>query len=158
MKRSWYVFGPDDGEVRHLRPPARSGTVTIMVDPQNTASRHLAMGLQRLGPGGSIPVHLHERQDEVLFVHAGRAVLIFEDERVPAVAGTTCFVPEGVWHGVENAGGDVLHLLWIITPPGLEEMFRGISARPDEDLRPMARAEFIDLARRHGVRVRPTGA
>ncbi|HLN12138.1 MAG TPA: cupin domain-containing protein [bacterium] len=157
MTPSWFVFGPDDGEVRHLRPPARSGAVTIMVDPKNTGSQRLAMGHQRLGPGSVIPVHLHERQDEILFVHAGQATLILEDQRVPAAEGTTVFVPEGVWHGVVNAGDGILHLLWIITPPGLEEMFRGISAPPGAERRPMTADEFTDLARRHGMHVRPQG-
>jgi mannose-6-phosphate isomerase-like protein (cupin superfamily) len=157
MTPSWFVFGPDDGEIRYLRPPARSGTVTILVDPKNTASRHLAMGHQRLDPGGSIPTHLHERQDEILFVHAGRASLILEHERLSAAEGTTVFVPAGVWHGVENAGDGILHLLWIITPPGLEEMFRGISAPPGAERPPMTPDEFIGLAQRHGMHVRPRG-
>lgn len=55
MTPSWFVFGPDDGEIRYLRPPARSGTVTILVDPKNSASRHLAMGHQRLDPGVRFP-------------------------------------------------------------------------------------------------------
>lgn len=157
MKSPWFVIGPDEGEVLHLRPPARSGAVTIKIDPKNTGSHRLAMGHQRLGPGGSIPVHLHERQDEILFVHAGRAAVILEEQRLPAPMGTTIFVPEGVWHGVENAGTDVLHLVWIITPPGLEEMFRAISTTAGAESRPMTRDEFVGLAYRHGMHVRPAG-
>jgi len=157
MRPSWFVFGPNEGEVRHLRPPARSGTVTIMVDPKNTGSQRLAMGHQRLGPGGTIPVHLHEHQDEILFVHAGHASVTLENERLPAPEGTTVFVPERVWHGVQNVGDGVLHLLWVITPPGLEEMFRGISAPPGAERQPMTPEEFIGLARRHGMLVRPAG-
>lgn len=157
MKSAWFVIGPDEGEVLHLRPPARSGAVTIKVDPKNTGSHRLAMGHQRLEPGGSIPVHLHERQDEILFVHAGRAAVIIEEHRLPAPAGTTVFVPEGVWHGVENAGTNALHLVWIITPPGLEEMFRAISATADAESQPMTRDEFVGLALRHGMHVRAVG-
>lgn len=67
------------------------------------------------------------------------------------------FVPAGIWHGVENAGDGILHLLWIITPPGLEEMFRGISAPLGAEREPLSADEFINLARRCGMRVRSEG-
>jgi mannose-6-phosphate isomerase-like protein (cupin superfamily) len=158
MPGRWVVFGPDEGELRYLRPPARSGTVTIVVDPKNAGSHRLAMGHQRLDPGGVIPAHLHADQDEILFVRDGEAMITFEDRRAPARSGSTVFVPEGVWHGVENAGSGVLHLLRIITPPGLEQMFRGISAPAGAERQPLTPEEFAALARRHGMRVKPAGA
>jgi quercetin dioxygenase-like cupin family protein len=158
MQSSGLVIGPEGGEVLHLRPPARSGDVTIKVDPKTAGSRRLAVGHQRLGPGGTIPVHLHERQDEVLFIHAGHAVVTLGAQRHSAPAGTFIFVPEGVWHGVENAGRDVVHLVWIITPPGLEDMFRAISAPPGTEAPLMTQEQFVELAGRHGMRVRPAGA
>lgn len=157
MKPPWLVLGPGDGEALRLRPPSRSGNVTIKVDRKTVGSPRLAMGRQRLGPGASIPVHLHEHQDEILFVHAGRGTAVFDGRRVPVRTGTTIFARRGVWHGVENTGGADLHLIWIISPPGLEEMFRDISVRKGRRPRPMTRDEFAALVRRHRMHVRPAG-
>ena len=155
MKPKWLVLGPRDGEALRLRPPSRSGNVTIKVDRRRAGSPLLAAGRQRLGPGASIPVHLHEHQDEIIFVHAGRGAAVFDGGRVPLRSGSTVFVRRRVWHGVENTGPADLHLLWIISPPGLEDMFRDISVRKGRRPRPMTRNEFASLVRRHRMHVRP---
>lgn len=157
MKPSWIVLGPRGGEALRLRPPSRSGNVTIKVDRRTVGSPLLAVGHQRLGPGASIPVHLHEHQDEVLFVHAGRGRAVFDGRRVPIRTRSTIFVRRGVWHGVDNTSRADLHLVWIISPPGLEEMFRDISVRKGARPRPMSGDEFAALVRRHRMRVRAAG-
>jgi mannose-6-phosphate isomerase-like protein (cupin superfamily) len=158
MKPPWLVLGPRDGEALRLRPPSRSGNVTITVDRRTVGSPRIAAGRQRLGPGASIPVHLHEHQDEVIFVHAGRGTAVFDGRRVPIRTGSMIFARRRVWHGVENTGRADLHLVWVISPPGLEEMFRDISVRKGGRPRPMTRSEFAALVRRHRMHVRPAGA
>ena len=155
MKPRWLVLGPQDGEALRLRPPSRSGNVTIKVDRRTTGSPRFAVGRQRLGPGASIPVHLHEHQDEVIFVHAGRGTAVFDGRRVPLRTGSMIFVRRRVWHGVDNTGRADLHLVWFISPPGLEEMFRDISVRRGGRPRAMTGDEFAALVRRHRMHVRP---
>jgi mannose-6-phosphate isomerase-like protein (cupin superfamily) len=154
VKPRWLVLGPREGEALRLRPPSRSGNVTIKVDRRRVGSPLLAVGHQRLGPGASIPMHLHEHQDEVLFVHAGRGTAVFDGRRVPVRTRSTVFVRRGVWHGVDNTSRADLHLIWIISPPGLEEMFRDISVRRGGRPEPMTRDEFAALVRRHRMHVR----
>jgi|GEM_PF-982746 len=158
MKPPWLVLGPRDGEALRLRPPSRSGNVTIKVDRRGAGSPLFAVGHQRLGPGASIPVHLHEHQDEVIFVHAGRGTAVFDGRRVPVRTRSTIFVRRGVWHGVDNTSRADLHLVWIISPPGLEDMFRDISVRKGGRPQPMTREEFAALVRRHRMHVRPAAA
>jgi mannose-6-phosphate isomerase-like protein (cupin superfamily) len=158
VKPQWLVLGPRDGEALRLRPPSRSGNVTIKVDRRRAGSPLIAAGRQRLGPGASIPVHLHEHQDEIIFVHAGRGAAVFDGRRVPVRSGSTVFVRRRVWHGVENTGRADLQLLWVISPPGLEDMFRDISVRKGARPQPMTREEFASLVRRHRMHVRPAAA
>jgi len=157
MKPPWLVLGPRDGEALRLRPPSRSGNVTIKVDRKTVGSPLLAMGHQRLGPGASIPVHRHEHQDEIIFVHAGRGAAVFDGRRVPLRPRSTIFVRRGIWHGVDNTGAEDMHLVWTISPPGLEDMFRDISVRKGGRPVPMTRDEFAALVRRHRMHVRPDG-
>lgn len=151
-----FVLRPEEGEVRHLRPPGRSGSVTLKVDPVNTGSKHLALGTQELIPGGRIPTHLHECQEEILVVQSGRGTAILGDERFPVEPGSTVYIPSQVWHGIENTSDEPLMLLWVITPPGLEEMFRVIGTLPGATPEPLTAEEFAALVPRFDMRVRET--
>ncbi|MEX0599462.1 MAG: cupin domain-containing protein, partial [Rhodothermales bacterium] len=90
-----YVMFPDDGEV--LVPCREESSAdarwVIKADPQTTGSTRLAMGTQTLPGGELIPVHRHEHQDEILFIHEGRATGVFGDSSVAVGPGTTVYVP-----------------------------------------------------------------
>jgi mannose-6-phosphate isomerase-like protein (cupin superfamily) len=151
---SKYVRHVDEGELLRLRPPTRSGHIIIKVDPKNTSSMRVAMGIQHIEGGGRIPVHVHDYQDEILFVYSGRGTVIVGDERAHLEPGTTVFMPQGVWHGVENTSTGPLLVVWVVCPPGLEGMFRDIGAPPDAEAAPLTPAEFAAIAQRHGMRVK----
>ena len=79
----------------------KGNTITIKVDPR-TGSPKMALGTQALDAGVGIPLHRHEHEDEVLFVHDGRGVAILRDQRQIVEKGDSIYIPHGVWHGVEN--------------------------------------------------------
>lgn len=147
------VLFPEDGEV--LVPCREESSADarwiIKADPQNTGSTRLAVGTQTLPGGESIPVHRHEHQDEVLFIHEGRATGVLGDSAVDVGPGTTVYVPQGVWHGVENHGEETVNLLWVVSPPGLEGFFRAIGVPPGDDCVPMEPAQMEEIRRQHGI-------
>lgn len=147
------VLAPAAGEELRLRPPRRSGRVTIKVDRRNGGATAFSMGTQELIPGGRIPLHLHERQEEVLFVHRGEGYAVLPDKRITIGPGSTVHVPPGVWHGIENGTGGPMELVWFIAPPGLEGMFREIGTAPGVEPEPLSDSEFRRIVRRHGMRL-----
>jgi mannose-6-phosphate isomerase-like protein (cupin superfamily) len=144
-----YVVGPRDGEA--LVGP--NGGILVKVDPR-TGSTRLAMGTQQVLAGKGIQVHRHEHEDEILFVHSGEAVGIVGDERTRIEAGSTVYIPQGVWHGVENPGGEV-NLVWVVSPPGLEGFFRDTRSAPREPAKALSAEQLEDIRRKHGMQVRP---
>jgi quercetin dioxygenase-like cupin family protein len=144
-----FVLQPDEGEVLAVR----NGEVVIKVDPR-TGSPRLAMGTQTLRPGAGIDVHLHEQEDEILFVQSGAGVGVLGDGRTPVEAGATIFIPHGVWHGVENPEGEV-SLVWVVSPPGLESFFRESGTPPGSEPKALTREQVDDIRRKHGMRVKP---
>ena len=69
---SKYVMTPGQGEVITLGPP-NAGKITILVDPKNTGETRFCMFIQVLDPGAVVPVHLHEREEQILFFYRAMA-------------------------------------------------------------------------------------
>lgn len=143
------ALAADDGELVYVgRDPVR-----IKVGPGNRA--RLAMITQDVSAGTSIPVHLHEREDEIIFIQSGRGEATLGDERVPLAAGSTLFVPQGTWHGGHNTGTEILRWIAIYSPSGFEGYFREIGRRsPDEPPRTTSPDERQARDERFGIRYR----
>ena len=86
----------DDGELIYVgRDPVR-----IKISP--TRGGRLAMITQDVSAGTSIPIHAHDREDEIIFIPSGRGEATLGEQRVKLEAGSTLFVPQGTWHGGRN--------------------------------------------------------
>ena len=145
-----YVLRADEGEVLQR---GKGNTVTIKVDPK-TGSPNMALGTQNLEAGSGIPVHMHEQEDEVLFVHEGGGVAVLGDQRKIIGKGDTVYIPHGVWHGVETKDTGI-NLLWVVTPPGLEEFFRAVSSPLGTPPKVLTPAQIEDIGHKHGLRFKP---
>jgi quercetin dioxygenase-like cupin family protein len=113
----------------------------------------MALGTQELVGGAGIPMHRHETADEVLIIEHGHAHALIDDKRVEVIPGSTVFVPRGTWHAIENTG-DPIKLTWIVTPPGLEDFFRGVGVRPGEPIKKLSPTEVQEIGRQHGTTFR----
>lgn len=149
VPRGGYVLAAGEGEVIRRK----GNTVTVKVDPKS-GSPQMAMGTQALEPSVGIPVHRHEQEDEVLFVHEGHGVAILGPQKKEVGKGDTVFIPHGVWHGVESSG-EAIELLWIVTPPGLEDFFRETGSPAGAPPKTLTRSQLEDIGRKHGVLFKP---
>ena len=46
-------------------------------------SQNLSMGVNETYPGGMVPDHIHEKEEEVMLFLAGRGMFITDDEQIP---------------------------------------------------------------------------
>jgi quercetin dioxygenase-like cupin family protein len=147
-KAQGYVLAAREGE--HF--VIRGGDLFINVAP-TLGSDGLAMGTQQVLPGVGIPIHRHFVMDEAFAVLDGRGTFILNDVRYPIETGSSIFIPKNAWHGFENPDRE-LHLLWIVTPPGLEAYFREVAARPGQSAVPRTKEQLNEIARRYGTEFR----
>ena len=146
------AMSDDAGELCYVgaaRDPVRL-KVTLASDPATRVS----MIVQDVSPGTTIPVHLHEREDEMILIQSGTGVASLGDVETPVSAGSVLWIPQGTWHGGRNTGSTILKWTGIYSPAGFEGYFREISRPPGVAPRQRSAEEWEALDRRFGIRHR----
>lgn len=96
----------------------------FMIDGGETDGR-FALVNHLFGPKAlAAPMHRHHDEDEYTYVLTGRIGAIIEGKEVVAEPGDLLFKPRGQWHTFWNAGDEPASCLEIISPAGLEQLFR----------------------------------
>lgn len=144
-----YVLNKEEGEKRLLGP--RAASVIIKASRETGAGKLTAL-LERIGPGDAIPVHRHEKEEELIFIHTGEGKITLGERDIRVAAGSVALVPQGTWHGVRNAcDQEDLIMLAVFSPVGVEGYFRDFSVAPGERWTGMSPQEQEKLEKRYGV-------
>ena len=152
-----FILQPEEGEVL-LLPGPPGGQVIIKVDPAKTGSSQMVMGTQYVE--GEIPLHQHEHEEELLFVHQGQGIGMLGDQRVPLQAGSMIYIPPGTWHGFQNTADGASQIMWVVTPGSgeqtqLEHFFREVGAPPGTEVQSLTPEQFANIMEKHGMRANP---
>ena len=94
-------------------------------------------------------MHRHSREDEYSIVLEGRLGVFEDGVEVYATAGDVVFKRRGRWHTFWNAGEEPLRVLELISPGGIEALFRKL-AEPGGEYDP---ASLPALAAEYGGQV-----
>ena len=78
-------------------------------------------------PGDATPLHIHQNEDEYLFVLEGTARFALGDKVFDAEAGTMVTLPKKIPHAWGNRSGSRLRIAGICYPGGVEEALRIIA-------------------------------
>ncbi len=115
--------------------PADCDTATLgattdqfFVDGESTEGRVSLVGHVIAPRSLAAPMHLHTREDEFSFVLSGQVAAISDGHELLAGSGELLVKPRGAWHTFWNPGDEPATLLEIITPAGLEKLFRSFAA------------------------------
>jgi mannose-6-phosphate isomerase-like protein (cupin superfamily) len=92
------------------------------------------------------PMHRHHDEDEFTYVLTGRIGAVLEGVEVEAGPGDLLFKPRGQWHTFWNAGDDPATCLEVISPAGLEQLFRRLGELTEEPTPEL----MVALAAEHG--------
>ena len=108
--------------------------------------------------GEEPPLHLHHREDEIVYVLEGELTYYVDEETHNATAGTCVFLPRGCEHTF-SVESDEARLLVILVPAGLEGYFRDLgrpTSGPDGPASADGRVDaelLVTVAARYGVEV-----
>jgi len=102
----------------------------LCIGPQNSDSRNLTVGVA-VFPEGSAPAgHVHETQEEVIYVTAGHGQLITAEGTVDLEPGTSVYIPIGLHHATVSAGPGPLELICSFSPPVVPGSYEVSRDRP----------------------------
>lgn len=128
-------------------PPTPDGRVlTIKIDSERTPGLRMSMIAEDLPPKSEIRVHLHQNEDEIIFIRMGTGVATLGDREVPVAAGAIVYVPQGQWHGLRNNSQDMLGMTAIYSPAGFEQIFKDRLLHPNR-----TPAEAEAMRKKHGM-------
>ncbi len=92
-------------------------------------------------PGDGTPLHVHQNEDEYLFVVEGTGRFVLGDKIFDAEAGTMVTLPKQVPHAWGNRSASKLRIVVIVYPGGAEDAMRVIAKGGVVDL-PALAAKF----------------
>ena len=134
----------DEGQKIPATPDGR--VITIKIDSEQTAGLRMSMVAEDLPPQSAIRVHLHQHEDEIIFIRIGTGIATLGDREGPVAAGAAIYVPRGQWHGLRNNSQEMLGMTAIYSPAGFEQIFKDRLLHPN---RTPADAEAV--RKKHGI-------
>ncbi len=103
----------DDAPVYHL--PGRDWR--LCMGPGISEVKNLTVGVSIFPPGSAPPGHVHDREEEVIYVVSGRGELHTPECSVSLEPGTCVYVPIGLHHATASHGPEPLELVTAFSPP-----------------------------------------
>lgn len=107
------VVNIKDVKAERKDPPRASW---ILVSEKTVGAQNLAMGVNETFPGGMVPEHKHDLEEEVMFFLEGKGKFITKDREIDLEPGIVIYNPPGEMHSIVNTGDGVLKFVWIYSP------------------------------------------
>jgi quercetin dioxygenase-like cupin family protein len=79
-------------------------------------------------PGKGVALHVHEREDELVYLLEGEIEVTLGDQKMKAVPGVMALLPRRIPHGFTNIGNKPSRLLDTILPGQFDNYFVELAA------------------------------
>jgi mannose-6-phosphate isomerase-like protein (cupin superfamily) len=158
------LMEPHEGKHLWVFPESKDnlgtgGELQIYVDAETHPEAKASLAKFTLGVGGALPIHRHEKTEEMTYFLSGIGVVISVDGdgnevEVPISSGHVWYNPPGAWHAVKNTGTTPLSMVFTTIPnekKGLLSFFRQVCVGPGKEGLPISEAELQRLGRAHDL-------
>jgi mannose-6-phosphate isomerase-like protein (cupin superfamily) len=90
----------------------------MIIGPENFGkSKKMCFGVADFPANQHAPGHVHEEQEEILYVLHGKGEMYFNNMPEKIEKGTCIFVPPKVVHSINNTSNEVLKVVYVFSPP-----------------------------------------
>lgn len=104
--------------------------------------------------GAGIPPHVHEYEDEIIYVLEGSYGIFLDGEQYQTGTGACLHFPRGVPHGFQNIGDAPGRTLWTVMPgASFEQFFTELGALPADQ--PPDLEKVAAIFGRYGMQILP---
>ena len=101
-------------------------TYRIIIDSEQTSGAYSLVDML-IPPNGGPPPHSHAKFQEAFYIIEGEIEVVTKDGKYTASKGSLVNIPfDGPVHKFFNETDKITHMLCLITPAGMEEMFKEI--------------------------------
>jgi mannose-6-phosphate isomerase-like protein (cupin superfamily) len=101
-------------------------TMTYKATMEDTGGAY-SLAVEVTPPGGGLPLHVHHREDEAMYILEGEYEIQTGDRSFRAAVGTFVFLPKGTPNGYQNVGGKPGRFLHLTSPGGFERLVEEMS-------------------------------
>jgi quercetin dioxygenase-like cupin family protein len=89
----------------------------LYIGPENSPARHLTVGVSVFPPGSRPAGHVHEAEEETVYVVSGHGRLVTPEASADLEPGVAVWIPIGTHHATESDGPEPLELVCVFSPP-----------------------------------------
>ena len=144
-----FVIHEEEQETYLIGP--RRAPVTLIVDKSHRGVDKISFCREEIVPEDGIPVHKHLHEDELIYIQYGSGLFTLGDQQYEVKAGSTAYVPKGVWHGLMNKGSDNLRMIFSFTPSGFENYFREIGVKEGSTSNNLTKQDWDAIDKKYGI-------
>ena len=138
-----YVLKPGEGE-----DTIGDGSSLIKASPK-TGTQGVVFVEDKMPPSSTSGIHVHLEADEFFYVLEGTGRIRLGTDEYDIGPGDTIFVPVGTDHKITSSEEYLLHVIFIVDRPGLDEQFRAEFQGLDRTK--MTIAEFNEIVEKYGT-------
>lgn len=125
-------------------------SVTIKLQRKETEGHYYVMEVVT-PPGVGIPPHVHEIEDEMIYVLEGEFMVMLGDKSFNVGPGSEIFFPRHIPHSFQNIGATIGKTLWTIVPGGnFEDFFDELNDLPSG---PPDMGKVIEIFANYGMQI-----
>ena len=143
------IVEPGEGQMMNVM----GHTATLILSSQATNGDAYIFDLIS-PPGAGIPPHVHEREDEYIYVVEGTYEVFLNGRTHVAGVGALLHFPRYIPHGFRNIGATAGKTVWTVTPgANFDPFFADLSALPTDA--PPDVQTVVAIFNRYGMEVLP---